>query len=476
MTEVKHLEVPTGKRFNLMRYFVLASLVTVVGVAVLTAFAFGTLMRRALIQEAERDAVTIAKLMAAEFETELEAMKEEGMEIVWMDPRVQNRLSEAFIRSGGALGIIKIKAFDEQGQIIYSTDPSLIGKVDSHNPDLQAALDGRVSSMLVRAEEVADLSGEVFVVDVIETYVPVAGMDSALRTFEIYQDATGIQEQVRSAQLLVVVLVGVISLFLFVVLLLIVRRADQIITRQTTELETAYVELRRLEQLKADLTHMIVHDMKNPLTSIGGYADLVARAGTLTSTQERFLERIRQNSQRLLSMINNMLDIGRLEEGKLELHREVVPVHEIVDPPVAEIAPLLEEGGKTLHLDIPPDLPPLWVDRNLLIRVMGNLLSNAEKHTEQGGNVWITARLGAKADTVEIGVRDDGEGIPAEYHDTIFEKFGQAGSRRLGRKTDTGLGLAFCKLTVEAHGGTIGLESEVGRGSTFTVTLPVATG
>ncbi len=473
MTQVEQ-DVTTGKRFNLMRYFILTSLAALVGMAVLMALAFGMLMRQALVQEAETDAVSVARFMAAEFDAELQTLAQKGIDISWQDPRVQSRLTEAFARSGGALGVIKIKGFDETGKIIYSTEPSLIGQVDASNPDLQEALHGQVSSTLARAEEVADLEGEMFIVDVIETYVPVEGMDSPLCAFEIYQDATSIQKQVRSAQLLVVALVSGTVLLLSLVLFLIVRRADQIIARQTGELETAYVELRHLEQLKADLTHMIVHDMKNLLTSINGYTDLLSHAGPLTPTQDQFLEKIRRNSQRLLTMIGNMLDIGRLEEGKLQLQREAVPIHKIVEPPASEVAPLLEAEGKTLHLDIPADLPPLWADRDLLTRVVSNLLSNAEKHTEPGGNVWVTAGLGEEAGTLAVSVRDDGEGIPAEYHDTIFEKFSQAGSRRLGRKTDTGLGLAFCKLAVEAHGGTIGLDSQEGQGSTFTLTLPIA--
>ncbi len=465
-------EATTGKWFNLMRYFVLASLAVLIGVALLSALAFGVLMRRALIGEAEGDAVALAHFMAAEFDAELREMAREGLDLRWDDPQVQRRLSEVFVRSGGSLGVIKIKAFDGAGQIVYSTDLSLIGQMDAGNPDLQEAMAGRVSSSLAPAETVADLTGETFVVDVIETYVPVLEAGSSIRAFEIYQDATDIQHQVRVAQRLVAALVGGVTLLLFVLLFLIVRRADRIIARQRAELETAYTGLRRLEQLKSDLTHMIVHDLKNPLTSIGGYADLLPTAGPLNEMQNRFLQVIRQSSQRLLTMIRNLLDISRLEEGKLELQREALPVRQIVEPIVPEIAPLLAREEKSLHLDLPEDLPLLWGDRDLLVRVVSNLLSNAEKHTERGGNLWVTARPGGTPGTLLLSVRDDGEGIPAEYHEVIFEKFGQAANRRLGRQTDTGLGLTFCKLVVEAHGGTIAVESTVGQGSTFLLTLP----
>jgi signal transduction histidine kinase len=463
----------TGGRFNLVRYFVLASLVALVGVALLSALIFGALMRYALIKEAEADAIAVARLMAGEFNAELDTLTQAGVPIRWIDPAVQERLSTAFMRSGGTLGVVKIKAFDTTGQIIYSTDRALIGQIDAGNPDLKDAMAGRVSSVLARAENVADLSGETFTVDVIETYVPVPGdPDGPLQVFEIYQDASDILNEVAATQRLVVASVTGIMLLLFVVLYLIVRRADQIIAQQTADLQEANAELRRLEQLRDDLTHMIVHDMKNPVASIIGYSDLLGRVSPLTETQIDFVEKIHLGSQRLLTMIGNLLDISRLEEGRLELKREAVPVHQVIEPPVSEITPLFQVTDKTLHLDLADDLPSLWADRDLITRVVGNLLSNAEKHTDTGGNVWIVGQIGAVPGTLTLSVRDDGEGIPPEFQDVIFEKFGQAKGRRLGRKTDTGLGLAFCRLAVEAHGGTISVSSEVGQGSSFVLTLP----
>jgi signal transduction histidine kinase len=469
------VEAKAGGRFNLIQYFALTSLAAVVGVAFLATFTLGALMRRAMVQEAEADAIAVARLMAAEFDAELDALAQAGASIQWMDPEIQSRLSEAFTRSGGALGVVKVKVFDASGQIIYSTDLSLIGEVDADNPDLQTALAGQVTSELARAERVADLRGETFVADVIETYVPVGGeTDSTVQVFEIYQDASDILGQVRAAQqLLVSALVGIL-LLLFIVLYLIVRRAAQVIDRQTAELQAANAELVQLEQLKTDLTNMIVHDMKNPLTAIQGYAALLSRSGSMTETQARFVQTIDLSAHRLLTMIVNLLNISRLEEGQLELDRAAVPARQVVETVVAETSELLASEDKTLHVDLPDDLSPLWIDRDLIARVLDNLVSNAAKHTERGGNIWISARAGVAPGTLVLSIRDDGEGIPREFQEVIFEKFRQAEGRHLGLQTDTGLGLAFCKLAVEAHGGTIGVESEVGRGSTFALTLPLA--
>jgi hypothetical protein len=243
-------EPALGGRFNLMRYFTLASAVAMVGVALLSALTFGALMRHALVQEDEADAVALAQHIAEEFNAALDALLQTEVTLRWDVPQVQGYLSEVFTHSSGGLSVIKIKVFDATGQIIYSTDLALIGQLDASNPNLQGALAGQVTSKLVRAEKVADLSGETFTVDVIETYVPVSRQPgSPFQVFEIYQDATDLLAQVQEAQRVLAAAVASIMLLIFLLLYLIVRRADQVIARQTTDLQVANTELRRLEQL-----------------------------------------------------------------------------------------------------------------------------------------------------------------------------------------------------------------------------------
>lgn len=157
----------------------------------------------------------------------------------------------------------------------------------------------------------ADLSGETIIADVIETYVPVrAKLDGPLQVFEIYQDAPDTLDQVRAAQRMLVAVVIGVMLLLFVLLYLIVRRADQIIARQTIDLQVANAQLCKLERLKSGLTHTIVHDMKSPLTCIMGYAELLPHAGPLTDTQVEDVRTIVQSVQRLLTMIVDLANIS----------------------------------------------------------------------------------------------------------------------------------------------------------------------
>lgn len=249
------------------------------------------------------------------------------------------------------------------------------------------------------------------------------------------------------------------------------------------ELERKNEELRQLEQLKDDLTHMIVHDLKNPLMGITGFAQLALHQDDLPTDLREYLQRIGESGQTMLRMIINLLDLTKLEEARMELHREEFPVAEAFQEAIREMSILaaLEKGHITVSVS-PEDLT-IRADRGLVERVLVNLLNNAFKHTPSPGQFRLSAALTLPSEgaakqgegnepTVTLSVSDNGEGIPPEFHTAIFDRFKQAGLRPLGRKLDTGLGLTFCKMVVEAHGGRIWVESEVGRGSTFFLTLP----
>lgn len=231
-------------------------------------------------------------------------------------------------------------------------------------------------------------------------------------------------------------------------------------------------EQLKSEKLRNDLVHMIVHDLKNPLTSIRGgvylLRDTTSDSGGKT---DQALDLVQRNCDRMMSMIMNLLDIERLETGKLQLVRSNIPIAEFMR--TALDGQGLAAGTRELKLEIAPELESVKIcaDANLLDRVMANLVSNAIKHTRHNGHIMVRVCEGPEG-CVSVAVADDGAGIPKEYHEKIFQKFGQAELRSEGHKTDTGLGLTFCKLTVEAHGGHISVESDAGKGATFTFTLP----
>jgi signal transduction histidine kinase len=240
--------------------------------------------------------------------------------------------------------------------------------------------------------------------------------------------------------------------------------------RQRRKLKENYEQLCRLEGLRDSLVHMIVHDLRSPLTGISGFIDLTLalEKETLTEDGLDYLQTAKHSTTAVIDMVSAVLDVSKMEAGEMKLH--------LVECDLVRIAADLISGMQSLKearemiLDAPPAPVTVVADGDLLLRVIQNLLGNALKFTPSDGRI----RLGIQPDKdrICVTVRDNGPGIPAEYLEKIFEKFGQVEARANRRKFSTGLGLTFCKLAVEAHGGSIGVESEVGNGSKFWFVLP----
>jgi signal transduction histidine kinase len=234
--------------------------------------------------------------------------------------------------------------------------------------------------------------------------------------------------------------------------------------------------LRNLEKTKQDLTHMIVHDLKSPLTSVLGSIDyvLTATRGSLSPDQRKLLTLGAKSGRDLLRLIQNLLDVARMEEGKLELKKERFSLLDMAGQCVDDLESIILRERKMISVDIAPDLPGAWADRDLVHRVLANLLINALKHTPQGTEISITVDYADDArSALVVRVRDTGEGIPLDFQEKIFEKFGQAEGKKQNYRVGSGLGLTFCKMAVEAHGGRIAVDSAPGQGSAFYFTLPL---
>jgi signal transduction histidine kinase len=187
--------------------------------------------------------------------------------------------------------------------------------------------------------------------------------------------------------------------------------------------------------------------------------------------REELLQRSLDSARQMARMIQNILEVAKLEEQKMPLKREALDVRAIVAEQTAEIASLSARDGIRLETEVAAGLPPVDADRELLGRILGNLLSNAFKHTPSGGRITVSA--GEEGDGILLSVRDTGEGIPEDLLPYIFEKFVAGESENRRRQTyDSGLGLTFCRLAVECHGGRIAVASRPGEGTVVTVHLP----
>jgi signal transduction histidine kinase len=237
------------------------------------------------------------------------------------------------------------------------------------------------------------------------------------------------------------------------------------------QFQTNYLELRKLEMQRDELVQMLVHDLRNPLTSLLCGLDSAASTTPFNATQRDCLACAQQGAETLLRMINEILDVSKSEAGCLKLDPTDISPKKLIEEAGANVAQLAARARVKL-VEVASDFPTIKADRDKLRRVLVNLLSNAIQHTAEGGSVTVSSRRDEKQKAIVFEVADNGCGISHEAYGQIFEKYGQSTLRKMG-KVSTGLGLPFCKMAVEAHGGQISMESELERGTTFRFTIPL---
>lgn len=242
--------------------------------------------------------------------------------------------------------------------------------------------------------------------------------------------------------------------------------------RSRSELEQANEKLKELDLMKSEFLNTVSHELRTPLTSIKAFAEiLLDNVGEDPETQTEFLEIINKESDRLTRLINNLLDLSRIEAGRMKWDRDPLDLFEVVSTAVTSLRGAAEKKGLLLEVEIEEELPTVG-DRDKLIQVVTNLLGNAIKFTSEGGTVRVVA---SRKDllTARVEVQDSGVGIDPVYHESIFEKFSQVDSSETRDIKGSGLGLPIARSITEHHDGRLFVESELGQGSTFIVELPL---
>jgi signal transduction histidine kinase len=243
------------------------------------------------------------------------------------------------------------------------------------------------------------------------------------------------------------------------------RAATAIIACQLSETERRY-------HLLQDVAAMITHDLKGPLTGIVGFLELLMRE-RLDESQRQYVEEALASSKWLTLLVGAILDAAKLDAGELRLRRQLLAVRDEVRQGLSLISYQMREKDIRLQMELGDDLPPVWADRELFRRIIANLAGNSVALSPRGSSLTVSGMVAEESDAVVVSVADQGPGIPSDYQSYIFDKFFQAEKRERSReKLSVGLGLAFCKLAVEAQGGSIWVDSEVGRGARFSFSLP----
>jgi signal transduction histidine kinase len=249
------------------------------------------------------------------------------------------------------------------------------------------------------------------------------------------------------------------------------RKVNADLDRKVDELAQTNMALFESNKLKGDFLATMSHELRTPLNSILGFSDVLLSSETLSDKQRRWVGNIQNSGQKLLALINDILDLAKIEAGKMTVRPDSFNLHDVCDGLLNMFRPLAEKKNIDVRSQIEPDLPMLRQDMTKLQQILQNLLSNAIKFTPEGGRVVLRAEADTKY--VTISVMDTGVGVAKEEQDLVFQKFRQSGNPLTREHAGTGLGLSIVRELCKLLGGEVSLQSELGRGSTFTVRLPM---
>ena len=244
-----------------------------------------------------------------------------------------------------------------------------------------------------------------------------------------------------------------------------------------------YDEVQRANEAKSDFVSLVSHELKNPMTSIKGYTELLAAGavGPITEPQKNFLNTIRSNVERMTILVSDLNDVSKIEAGRLRFDFVAVDIRDVVEEVMRSLRRMLEEKHQTISIELPEDLPPAWADRGRLVQIITNFVSNSCKYTPDGGKLMVSAEAcenqwdqeGARK-VLHFRIKDNGIGISEEDQKKIFTKFFRSEDPKTREAPGTGLGLNITKSLVEAQGGQIWFESAFREGTTFHFTIPIA--
>lgn len=465
--------------FRLARYYLATSLIVTAALALLSAQLYANLAFTRARQHIEDSTALLSQDLATDVAGAAEAQT----------PADLSRLKTSTLALNDRLiQLAPLKAltvFDPPGQAVLSTTP-----IDPrYRPLTELAEEGRallaqaLTGQPARRWHAPEDPPPAYLAEggqyVLETYVPVRPAQSlstdAIGVLVTVREAPDLLDELIRARLIGLALAAVTLGGLFAALFVIVRRADRLILQRSRELEQAYHDLQRAEALRNDLTRMIVHDLRNPLTAVTANLDLMNKVNAQPE-QAIFMRRLiagaRGSGQRMIGLIDDLLNVSKFEAGELRPVRAPVYLPGLLAERAPAYQAQAEREQKTFTLRLPLEAPEVLAEASLIGRTIDNLVSNAFKYTDAGGHVEVGLEL--RANELLVYVRDDGEGVPPEFLTRIFDKYVQATDKQ-GRslRKGTGLGLTFCRMAVEAHGGRIWVESQRQQGSTFFFTLPL---
>lgn len=490
--------------FQLQRYFSLTSLIAFLIVSIALGYFYTRSATNNLLESAESNNVTLTHVFSNTLWPDYSdfAAHTSGLDADQLRAAPEtNSLYEAVLNQMTNTSVIKVKVYNLEGNTIFSTDQNQIGEDKSNNAGVIAALNGEVISELTHRDTFDAFERTMSDLDVIASYISIQRDEDAPieGVFEVYSDVTPLLQTIQDTRMTVIAVVAVMLTALYLLLSIIVRRAERILKRQHEDLLAIQAELQDeralltqkvaeqtadLRQMNKELIHaahlkdqflaMISHELRTPLATILGRTETLLESiyGQVTDIQHSVLTGIHSGGIHLLGLVNDLIDVSRITMSDIEVELAPVSLPALCQDALAHINDICQKKRLRISFTMDEAVKNIEADERRLRQILINLLNNAAKFTPEGGLIGLDVGGDAVKQVVNLTVWDNGIGIPEKEQERIFEPFTQI-DNRLSRKYDgAGLGLALVKHLTERHGGTVSLESTEGQGCRFIVSLP----